>query len=360
MKKSLKQQSESYLKKFIAFNEPRVKMKRGDNSSSGIHSVNSFHDTCSSLAYSAKQIGVERLKHISKEKALIYLLHRYHAGLTGKSISRDNRALARLLGERLPTRSELYVLNKEVHLTDKWLKQGVREKCQDRRFGQMLAKLWDKQKEQRRIPIKDSSHKVTSTRPGYSRNLKDISRAYTDNQIKAILSEVKDEQTKLAIIICRDAGLRVSETIEIRKVGEGRAVTDQRDWRNDLHKYRSNAERYVVTGKGGLVRTVSLTSSVAQKLESYRLKESRLVSDRKVNYEQRYSLTFGNNLSHKFTRASVKALGYSLGAHGLRHSYAQARMTSLINMGESLKSAKHIVSQEMGHMRMKITDVYLR
>lgn len=53
-------------------------------------------------------------------------------------------------------------------------------------------------------------------------------------------------------------------------------------------------------------------------------------------------------------------MGRSTGAHGLRHSYAQERMTELQNRGLSRDAALETVSQEMGHFRPEITETYLR
>ena len=48
------------------------------------------------------------------------------------------------------------------------------------------------------------------------------------------------------------------------------------------------------------------------------------------------------------------------GAHGVRHSYAQERMSELQKSGMTRDSALEIVSQELGHFRPEITEVYLR
>lgn len=48
------------------------------------------------------------------------------------------------------------------------------------------------------------------------------------------------------------------------------------------------------------------------------------------------------------------------GTHGLRHNYAQDRMSTLISQGKSYREALHIVSEEMGHHREDITETYLR
>ena len=53
-------------------------------------------------------------------------------------------------------------------------------------------------------------------------------------------------------------------------------------------------------------------------------------------------------------------MGYSHGGHGLRHTYAQNRMYQLQGLGLSYEQALAIVSQELGHFRPDITEVYLR
>ncbi|MDF5425801.1 site-specific integrase, partial [Vibrio parahaemolyticus] len=50
---------------------------------------------------------------------------------------------------------------------------------------------------------------------------------------------------------------------------------------------------------------------------------------------------------------------WSTGAHGLRHSYAQERMSEL-QKNMTYEKALEVVSQEMGHFRPDITEVYLR
>lgn len=49
--------------------------------------------------------------------------------------------------------------------------------------------------------------------------------------------------------------------------------------------------------------------------------------------------------------AQKTELGFSHGAHGLRHGYAQSRLATLRELGLSDKDAKQIISQEMGHFR---------
>ena len=61
-----------------------------------------------------------------------------------------------------------------------------------------------------------------------------------------------------------------------------------------------------------------------------------------------------------FSKASNRALFFSNGGHGLRHSYAQERMDELKGLGLSRQVALETVSQELGHFRAEITEVYLK
>jgi len=67
-----------------------------------------------------------------------------------------------------------------------------------------------------------------------------------------------------------------------------------------------------------------------------------------------------SNTRNSTTKASTRALGWTFGAHGIRHTYAQKRMIELQNLGWKYDSALAVVSQEMGHFRPEITEVYLR
>ena len=53
------------------------------------------------------------------------------------------------------------------------------------------------------------------------------------------------------------------------------------------------------------------------------------VRDRGVFYVQKYDLAGGKKFTDSFAKASERALGWSTGAHGLRHSYAQERLKNL-------------------------------
>ena len=117
---------------------------------------------------------------------------------------------------------------------------------------------------------------------------------------------------------------------------------------------------YTVQGKGGLIREVLIPSPLAERLEHVRLASPVRVTDRGVFYQSQYAIGGGQRWSNAFSAASIRTLGWSRGAHGVRHSYAQQRMQELQKLGLVRDMALRTVSQEMGHFRPEITETYLR
>lgn len=355
----LRSQAAKALRWQRALNTSRAETKRPDTSSSGIHSVRTWNENICALAKVADDMGLHRLKQIDHQKAIDFLIKRVKLGLSDKSISRDRVALERFLGRRLPCYQDLLKMDQEPALKKKWMKNimnFLQLKAGDPRtpLGQRAQKN----------PVPKGSgigkNKTSKSRPGSNSRLKDVSRAYSDSQIKEIALSFDKESDRIAILLMRDAGLRVHEMHTLRRTNEGKPLTAQRDWRKDRHLHREAGVKYLVTGKGGLTREIVISQTLVTRLEALRNPKPVKVKDRGVNYRQRYNITAGNKLSQKFTRASKECLGFSTGAHGLRHSYAQARMAHLISKGQTPWNAQHIVSQELGHMRASITKTYLR
>lgn len=184
------------------------------------------------------------------------------------------------------------------------------------------------------------------------------SRAYTTEQA-AIVAAAQTEKNSLATQIAENAGLRAHELLTLRPVEE-RAADTHREYRDERFTGRENFAIYTVEGKGGLCREVAIDKELAARLEERRLDEPRTVYDRDVKYEQHYDIGGGRNWSNSFSAASNRELNWSNGAHGLRHTYAQERMNTLQAAGFEYNQALEIVSQEMGHFRPEITEVYLR
>ena len=182
------------------------------------------------------------------------------------------------------------------------------------------------------------------------------SRAYTNEQVQAVADRMTDKHS-LAVEIARDAGLRAHELATLARPDEqqrsDRPIHDEK-WSG------KDGVTYTVAGKGGLVRDVVISHHLAERLEERRHETPVEVRDRNCIYQVRYELGHGSQFSKAFSAASNRAVGWSAGAHGLRHSYAQERMNTLQNNGMERSQALEIVSQEMGHFRAEITEVYLR
>ena len=163
----------------------------------------------------------------------------------------------------------------------------------------------------------------------------------------------------MATEIAHAAGLRASELLTLQRIEE-RAPSD-RPAREEKFTGRAPGERYTVHGKGGLIREVRLPSELAARLEARRLDTPVRIDDRGVFRDSRYDIAGGHAWSRSFSAASDRVLGWSAGAHGMRHSYAQERYGELqVRQGLSPHDAKETLSQELGHFRAEITECYLR
>lgn len=182
------------------------------------------------------------------------------------------------------------------------------------------------------------------------------SRNYTNEQVQRIIERMAPHNA-LATELAYASGLRAHELLTLSPLADR-----QPDVRPaDPEKFCGReGVRYTVEGKGGLCREVLIPTPLAERLEACRRDEPIQVTDRKVHYLSRYNLGGGQPWSKSFSSASLRALGFSNGAHGLRHSYAQQRhYETQLTVGE-VERGKRIVSQELGHFRADITDAYLR
>lgn len=184
------------------------------------------------------------------------------------------------------------------------------------------------------------------------------SRAYTDDQITLITTH-QSASLSLSTRLADTAGLRAAELHTLRRFNE-RTPSTHRAWSKTMHLGREDWSRYTVVGKGGLIREVRLSPSLTRELEAQRLPAPKTLSDRGIRIQVQYGISGGKNFSNLFSRTAQKALGWSEGAHGLRHSYAQRRIDELQSQGQSYPQALGIISQELGHFRPDITEVYLR
>ena len=181
-------------------------------------------------------------------------------------------------------------------------------------------------------------------------------RAYTSEQVD-LVSDRQTEPHSLATQLAHAAGLRAHELLTLEKF-EDQPVDDRPALESKFDGREGVA--YSVTGKGGLTREIRLSQDLSDKLESRRFDEPQPITDRGIHYQTRYDVSGGIKWSKSFSAASTRALGWSAGAHGLRHSYAQDRVSELQSRGLVFEQALETVSQEMGHFRPDITKTYLR
>jgi integrase len=181
-------------------------------------------------------------------------------------------------------------------------------------------------------------------------------RTYTAEQVKLVM-EAQSQRNAVSTELAYKCDLRAHELLTIRRQEERPA--NERRWAEDRFSGREGI-RYTVEGKGGLVREVLVPYDLAQRLEERRLAVAETVKDRQIAYESCYDIGGGQAWSQSFSAASRRALGWSRGAHGLRHSYAQERVEELQRSGKSFEQALAAVSQELGHFRPDITLDYLR
>lgn len=190
-----------------------------------------------------------------------------------------------------------------------------------------------------------------------ARDLAHESRAYTRAQIELIVAH-QDARNALATLVSAEAGLRASELATLRRYDE-RPPKAGGNWHPETWSHRENWERFTVKGKGGLVREIRLSSALARELELNRIAETH-GRDRGVDRCKVYDIGSGNAHSQSFSGASRRALGFSHGAHGLRHGFAQSELRAHIERGINTRTALRLVSQQLGHWRHSITFVYLR
>jgi len=182
------------------------------------------------------------------------------------------------------------------------------------------------------------------------------SRRYTREQIHLIINHQR-MQHALSSQIAYQAGLRAHELLTIRPIHQQRP-----DARPSL-KMKFDGRpgiKYTVVGKGGLTREINIPHNLSLLLESLKFDTPRKITDRNIYYDQYYDIGGGQKWSSSFSSACKRALGWSNGAHGLRHTYVQERMTELGILGHKREIGLKIVSQEIGHFRPSIIEIYLR
>jgi len=98
-------------------------------------------------------------------------------------------------------------------------------------------------------------------------------------------------------------------------------------------------ELHTVQGKVGSVHEVLILHKYAKQLATARLSQPLKLTDRGGHYRQHYDIGARKQWSDSFSKMALKVLGWSISAHGVRHSYAQERVYELQCRGLSYRLA---------------------
>lgn len=290
----------------------------------------------------------------------VRFFHHHYFGV-GKPKTKESRLIhgRRTYAEQIRIVSKAaYDINvkKLKHITPQ-MAQNYLNQCRDNGLSQKyLSSI--KIALERVVFIKNNKQRLerVEANPKSYRTLEDRDRAYTNEQLHAILKHLSP-QAQLSVLLAYNAGLRAEELLTLQRRDEANPSTS-RSWNKERFLGREVGTRYIVTGKNGLKREVMIENKLAKMLESLRYDSPKLIYDRKQPFMINYDVLGGKRFSDAFSKASKKALGWSHGAHGLRFSYAQRRIDDeLIHL--PYQDAKLIVSQELGHFREEITERYI-
>ncbi len=176
-------------------------------------------------------------------------------------------------------------------------------------------------------------------------------RTWTNSEFGKLIGRAMAEEREdyiLALYLARYAGLRIHECFRMDTAAAERAL-------------RENA--LTVKGKGGKVRIVPIeddriTMMLQRLLEKTEHGHKLLVpdgipTDRAINGMQQFILR------HRDAICDPTAPDRRITFHGLRHTYAAEKYTSLVNGGMTPLDAHFTVSRLLGHERPDVTDIYL-
>lgn len=146
---------------------------------------------------------------------------------------------------------------------------------------------------------------------------------------EAIIGALPEEKLQIVAELQYTCGLRVSDACYIPSTGwDGQNLT-------------------VENSKNGQSITVTPPAELASRIDKIIADEGQLSVNR-------------NTYDYQLERACNTVGEEFHGTHGLRHNYAQDRMSELTSEGMSYQDALLTVSEEMGHHRPDITMHYLR
>ena len=176
-------------------------------------------------------------------------------------------------------------------------------------------------------------------------------RTWTNPEFGKLIGRAMTEERQdyiLALYLARYAGLRIHECFRMDTAAAERAL-------------RENA--LTVKGKGGKVRIVPIeddriTMMLQRLLEQTERGHKLLVPDG-VPTDWAISGMQQFILRHRDAICDPTAPGRRITFHGLRHTYAAEKYTSLVDGGMTPLDAHFAVSRLLGHERPDVTNIYL-
>jgi len=182
-------------------------------------------------------------------------------------------------------------------------------------------------------------------------------RAYTAEQIAAVTRH----QTPLYAFSTWLAAANGLRTMELITIGPLELQPpDLRPVPVYLHAYLPEGVLYSVRGKGRLIRTILVAMPFVDFLESRRRPAPIRVLHEGRHLTSYYDIPGGKRWAASFSQACRRTFGDTAGAHGLRHTYTQERIDTLLGNDIPETHARKAVSVEIGHFRQDVIDLYLR
>lgn len=289
-----------------------------------IGSRHRYFDSCKVfLRFVSEKFKVQNIKNIQDKHLVAFIEHRKEQGISPKTIKNDISAV-RYLHDQLPF-------------------AGMKAKSANLSTNAEL-------KEKYGVNI-DQTPMVLGNR-GWAKN-------EFDNAITIAHQQGKPEYAQV-ITLCHSMGLRITEAMAISRAQAEAAL------RSGIYKVGKEA-------KGGRVREVPL-SEAGRKVFVDTLKGTtrgerlfiNVAAGEKTHLAVRKAETWLKVNREKFATPEGKDTRYwyngkvpELTFHGLRYSYVQSRMEELQSQGYSRDAAASIVSQEVGHNRIDVVNVYM-
>ena len=300
-------------------------------------------------------------KPLSLEKQIIRLIsrhaHRGYAKTSGKKL-RSDRTVSRYQGDL--TRAVRWIASQKAV---SYLKAISTEEAQAYINARIKDNLTRQTLQGYAMALQLLPNVGSLNLPPVEKKQQKPSRAYTVEQIRLIQSQLPAPY-QLAIQILWESGCRVQDLASLRLAHE---TTLQKARHHALDPQRFTGREHWIKvqyrGKGGHDYQSAISPQTAHRLETYRLTSPRDFKGRegiRRLAQQYYDLPAGQCLSRAFSQAAYRVLGWSHGAHGLRHTYAQTRLQECLDQNVPLITAKRWVSQTLGHYRPHVVNVYLR